>query len=80
MKKLTRRDCIRIKKRAIDALKESKEEKHRVGTILPSNVADDLIYYTKNEHVVYNSRSELLADIIMEWAEKNIYIKENTDD
>ena len=69
-----------MQKRAIDALTELEEEKHRVGTTLPPKVADDLIYYTKNEHVIYNSRSELLEDIIMEWAEKNMYIEEDTDD
>lgn len=69
-----------MQKRAIDALEELEDEKHRVGTTLPPKVADDLIYYTKNEHVIYNSRSELLEDIIMEWAEKNIYIEEDTDD
>lgn len=70
-----------MQKRASDALKELEDGKHRVGTTLPPKVADDLIYYTKNEHVVYSSRSELLEDIIMEWAEKNIYIDSNeTDD
>lgn len=62
-----------MKKRANEALKDLEEEKHRVGTTLPQKVADDLIYYTKNENVIFNSRSELLEDIIMDWVEKNLY-------
>lgn len=51
---------------------EYEEGKVRVSTNLPVFIADALIYHAKKDMTEENSRSELLENIIIDWAKKNI--------